>query len=252
MPVATAAGDAAVTSLVAEASANTAPIAEVPVTRPRLRERLSSPDTTPRCSASTSASTAVLLAAWNSAYPAVTATSGPTYPATPNRAGRTASAAQPAALTHSPSTVVRPAPSRSTSRPAGTPLRALTSGPADIASPTAAGASPSARERWNGPTTRVAIITVDTRALITRPAPSAGSRNIPTRTSGAAVRASTRANSATPRPAATSSAALSGPNRPRPSVSASAYAPRVSASSAVPRRSNRARPPAAAGRSAGR
>ena len=46
--------------------ANTAPITEAPVMSPRLRDRLSRPETTPRRSGWTSIMTAVLLAAWKS------------------------------------------------------------------------------------------------------------------------------------------------------------------------------------------
>ena len=42
IPVATASGRAVVMSLVADASANTAPITDTPVIRPRLRDRLNS------------------------------------------------------------------------------------------------------------------------------------------------------------------------------------------------------------------
>ncbi|MNY36687.1 hypothetical protein D3C86_1711910 [compost metagenome] len=52
-------------SLIAEANTNTAPIADAPLISPRLRDRLSMPEMTPRCSGSTSSMTAVLLAAWN-------------------------------------------------------------------------------------------------------------------------------------------------------------------------------------------
>jgi len=51
---------------VADASANTAPITDAPVMSPRLRDRLSMPEMTPRWSGRTSIMTAVLLAAWNS------------------------------------------------------------------------------------------------------------------------------------------------------------------------------------------
>jgi len=67
MPVATAPACAVVMSTVADASANTAPITEAPLMSPRLRERLSMPDTTPRWPGATSAMAAVWLAAWNSA-----------------------------------------------------------------------------------------------------------------------------------------------------------------------------------------
>ena len=67
MPVATASGRAVVMSVVADANANTAPMTEAPVMRPRLRDRLSMPEMTPRCSGPTSVMTAVLLAVWNSA-----------------------------------------------------------------------------------------------------------------------------------------------------------------------------------------
>ena len=53
-----------------------APISDAPVTRPRLRDRLSRPDTTPRCGASVPATTKVLFAAWKVAKPAVRVTSG--------------------------------------------------------------------------------------------------------------------------------------------------------------------------------
>ena len=62
MPAATAAGWAVVMSVVAEAKANTAPMAEAPVTSPRLRDRLSRPEMTPRWSAAMVAMMAVLLA----------------------------------------------------------------------------------------------------------------------------------------------------------------------------------------------
>jgi len=54
-------------ALAAEAMAKTAPMREAQVMRPRLRERLNMPETTPRWPAPTSAMMAVLLAAWNSA-----------------------------------------------------------------------------------------------------------------------------------------------------------------------------------------
>ena len=54
-------------SVVAEPSANSAPITDAPVISPRLRDRLSRPEMTPRCSGRLSVMTAVLLAAWNSA-----------------------------------------------------------------------------------------------------------------------------------------------------------------------------------------
>ena len=50
MPVATASGRAVVMSVVADASANTAPITDAPVMSPRLRDRLSMPEMTPRWS----------------------------------------------------------------------------------------------------------------------------------------------------------------------------------------------------------
>ena len=50
MPVATASGEAVVRSVVAEASVNTAPMAAAPVMSPRLRDRFSRPETTPRWS----------------------------------------------------------------------------------------------------------------------------------------------------------------------------------------------------------
>ena len=52
---------------VAEANANTAPIADAPVSSPRLRDRLSKPEMTPRRSWPMPDITAVLLAVWNSA-----------------------------------------------------------------------------------------------------------------------------------------------------------------------------------------
>ena len=48
MPAATASGRAVVMSLVADASANTAPMTDAPVMSPRLRDRLSMPEMTPR------------------------------------------------------------------------------------------------------------------------------------------------------------------------------------------------------------
>lgn len=75
-PVATTSGRACVMVIVPEASANTAPITDAPVIRPRLRDRLSRPEMTPRCCAWMSAMTAVLLAVWNSAYPTVVTTIG--------------------------------------------------------------------------------------------------------------------------------------------------------------------------------
>ena len=78
MPEATASGIAAAISVTAAPAANTAPIADAPVISPRLRDRFSMPETTPRCSAATSAIIAVLFAVWNSAYPAVTTASGTT------------------------------------------------------------------------------------------------------------------------------------------------------------------------------
>ncbi|MCY1557683.1 hypothetical protein D9M68_945530 [compost metagenome] len=65
IPLETAKGCAVAMSLVAAANTNTAPIADAPVISPRLRDRLSMPEMTPRCSGSTSSMTAVLLAAWN-------------------------------------------------------------------------------------------------------------------------------------------------------------------------------------------
>ncbi len=65
MPDATAWGGAVAISVVAEASANTAPMTDAPDMSPRLRDRLSMPDTTPRWSGRISAMTTVLLAAWN-------------------------------------------------------------------------------------------------------------------------------------------------------------------------------------------
>ena len=62
MPVATAWGCAVATLTVDEPSVNTAPITEAPVMSPRLRDMLSRPEMTPRCSGPTFAMTAVLLA----------------------------------------------------------------------------------------------------------------------------------------------------------------------------------------------
>ena len=67
MPVATASGGALDRRAVPAPRVKTAPITEAPVTRPRLRERFSSPEVTPRCSAGAPAITAVLLAVWKSA-----------------------------------------------------------------------------------------------------------------------------------------------------------------------------------------
>ena len=53
--------------VVADASANTAPMTDAPVINPRLRDRLSIPDTTPRWPCATPVIIAVLLEAWNSA-----------------------------------------------------------------------------------------------------------------------------------------------------------------------------------------
>src|SRR4030081_2640609 len=50
IPVATASGRAVVMSIVAEAAANTAPRTDAPVMSPRLRDRLSMPEMTPRWS----------------------------------------------------------------------------------------------------------------------------------------------------------------------------------------------------------
>src|SRR3990167_5027441 len=59
IPLATACGCAVAMSLVAEANANTAPIADAPVISPRLRDRLSMPEMTPRWSEGTSVMTDV-------------------------------------------------------------------------------------------------------------------------------------------------------------------------------------------------
>ena len=48
MPVVTSSGCADVMSATPDASANTAPMTEAPVRPPRLRDRFSRPDTTPR------------------------------------------------------------------------------------------------------------------------------------------------------------------------------------------------------------
>jgi hypothetical protein len=73
---ATCSGSAAVMSLVPAARAKRAPMTDAPVIRPRLRARFVMPDTRPLSAGRTPPMTAVLLAAWNTAYPAVTTTSG--------------------------------------------------------------------------------------------------------------------------------------------------------------------------------
>jgi hypothetical protein len=65
--VATELEGAVVTSPVPAASENTAPMTDAPVISPRLRERLSMPEVTPRWSGLTSVMTLVLLAVWKSA-----------------------------------------------------------------------------------------------------------------------------------------------------------------------------------------
>src|SRR5512140_2617671 len=95
-------------------------------------------------------------------------TRGTTYPATPMAVGSTDRTNDPEPIATRPARVARAAPKRSTVRPAGTPASAATTGPADIARPTRAVSSARPRERWNGPTTRVAIITVATSALMAR------------------------------------------------------------------------------------
>jgi len=67
IPAAIAAGRAVVMSLAPDASANTAPMTEAPVMSPRLRDKLSMPDVTPRWSGRIFVMTAVLFAVWNSA-----------------------------------------------------------------------------------------------------------------------------------------------------------------------------------------
>ena len=64
--LATASGCAVAMSGDFEASAKTVPIMDAPVMSPRLRDRLSMPEMTPRWSGRTFAMTAVLLAAWKS------------------------------------------------------------------------------------------------------------------------------------------------------------------------------------------
>src|SRR5262249_9032928 len=66
MPTATDSGCAAAISTAADPRANTAPMTDAPVMSPRLRDRLSMPETTPRWSGRTSTMRPVLLAAWNS------------------------------------------------------------------------------------------------------------------------------------------------------------------------------------------
>jgi len=63
IPVSTASGDAIVMSCVDDASANTAPMTDAPVMKPRLRDRLSMPEMTPRWSSRMFVMMAVLLAA---------------------------------------------------------------------------------------------------------------------------------------------------------------------------------------------
>jgi len=67
MPMATAIGGAVARSFVDDASVKTAPMNEAPVISPRLRDRLSRPETNPRWSGARFDSTAVLLAVWKSA-----------------------------------------------------------------------------------------------------------------------------------------------------------------------------------------
>jgi hypothetical protein len=52
-------------SVIADANANTAPMTDAPVMSPRLRDRFSMPEMTPRRSGLISVMTAVLLAVWN-------------------------------------------------------------------------------------------------------------------------------------------------------------------------------------------
>ncbi|MFJ6479080.1 MULTISPECIES: hypothetical protein [unclassified Streptomyces] len=65
--MATAPAGAEAMSAVADPCANTVPMSDAPLMRPRLRDRPSMPETTPRRSGPTSAMTAVLLAVWNTA-----------------------------------------------------------------------------------------------------------------------------------------------------------------------------------------
>ncbi len=67
MPAATAGGGALDRRAVPAPRVKTAPITEAPVISPRLRDRFSSPEVTPRCSAGAPDITAVLLAVWKSA-----------------------------------------------------------------------------------------------------------------------------------------------------------------------------------------
>ena len=70
---------------------------------------------------------------------------------------------------------MRCAPKRSAMRPAGTPVSAATSGPTDMTIPTSSRIEPERRARdRTGPTTSVAIITVETSALMARLALSSG------------------------------------------------------------------------------
>jgi len=64
-------GRAAAGSAAPEATVNTAPMKAAPVISPRLRDRLSRPEMTPRRSGWAPSMTVALLAAWNSWYPGV-------------------------------------------------------------------------------------------------------------------------------------------------------------------------------------
>jgi hypothetical protein len=67
IPVATASGEAAATSLDPTPKAKISLIPAAPAISPRFRERLSAPEARPPCSAPAACITAVLLAVWNSA-----------------------------------------------------------------------------------------------------------------------------------------------------------------------------------------
>jgi hypothetical protein len=117
---------------------------------------------------------------------------------------------EPAAIPTSPTTVMRGAPKRSATRPAGTPVSAATSGPTDKDEPDESRVEPERTGEIERPTTSVAIITVETSALMARLALSTGSRNIANRIKGDAALASASTKRPTPKAAADSRATLSG------------------------------------------
>lgn len=67
MPATKDAGDAANTGFAAAPSANKLPITDAPVMSPKLRDKLSNPDITPRWSARIWVMIDVLLGAWKNA-----------------------------------------------------------------------------------------------------------------------------------------------------------------------------------------